>query len=41
MNVLAVLLGVAVTALVAATIIFLIFRVFSFYAGVLQDATKI
>jgi type IV pilus assembly protein PilC len=41
MNVLAVLMGVAVTALVAATIIFLIFRVFSFYAGVLQDATKI
>jgi type IV pilus assembly protein PilC len=41
MNTITVLLGVAVTALIAGVIIFLIFRVFSFYAGVLNDASKI
>jgi type IV pilus assembly protein PilC len=40
MNVLTVLMGLAVTGLIAAAIIFLIFRVFSFYTGVLNDAMK-
>jgi type IV pilus assembly protein PilC len=40
MNTITVLLGVAVTALIAGVIIFLIFRVFSFYSGVLNDALK-
>jgi hypothetical protein len=38
MNTLTVLLGVAVTGLIAAVIIFLIFRVFSFYLGTINDA---
>jgi type IV pilus assembly protein PilC len=37
MNTITVLLGVLVTALIAGVIIFLIFRVFSFYAGILTD----
>jgi type IV pilus assembly protein PilC len=41
MSTITVLLGVLVTALIAGVIIFLIFRVFSFYSGVLNDATKI
>ena len=40
MNVLTVLMGLAVTGLIAAAIIFLIFRVFGFYVGVLDDALK-
>lgn len=40
MNTLTVLLGVAVTGMIAAMIIFMIFRVFSFYTGVLDDALK-
>jgi type IV pilus assembly protein PilC len=38
MNTLTVLLGVLVTGLIAAIIIYFIFRVFSFYSGVLNDA---
>jgi type IV pilus assembly protein PilC len=38
MNTLTVLLGVAVTGLIAGVIIFLIFRVFSFYLGTINDA---
>ena len=40
MNTLTILLGLAVTGLIAAVIIFLIFRVFSFYTGTLNDALK-
>lgn len=40
MNVLTILLGVAVTVLIAAVIIFLIFRVFGFYLGTINDALK-
>ncbi len=38
MNTLTILLGFAVMALIAGVIIFLIFRVFGFYMGVLNDA---
>jgi type IV pilus assembly protein PilC len=38
MNTITILMGVLVTGLIAAVIIFLIFRVFSFYTGVLDDA---
>jgi type IV pilus assembly protein PilC len=38
MNTITVVMGVLVTALIAGVIIFLIFRVFSFYTGVLDDA---
>jgi type IV pilus assembly protein PilC len=41
MNTLTILFGLMVTALIAAVIIFLIFRVASFYIGVINDATKI
>jgi type II secretory pathway component PulF len=41
MNILTVMMGVAVTGLIAAAIIFMIFRVFGFYSGVLNDAMKI
>ncbi|MGD9721388.1 MAG: type II secretion system F family protein [Pirellulales bacterium] len=40
MNTLTILLGMAVTGLIAAVIIFLIFRVFSFYVGTINDALK-
>jgi type IV pilus assembly protein PilC len=40
MNTLTILLGLAVTAVIAGVIIFLIFRVFSFYTGTLNDALK-
>ena len=40
MNTLTVLFGLAVWGLVVAVIIFLIFRVFGFYAGVLNDALE-
>lgn len=39
-NTLTVLLGLAVTGLIGAVIIFLIFRVFSFYVGTINDALK-
>jgi type II secretory pathway component PulF len=38
MNTITVLIGVAVTALIAGLIIFLIFRVFGFYLGTINDA---
>jgi type IV pilus assembly protein PilC len=41
MNTLTILFGLVVTGLIAAVIIFMIFRVASFYIGVLNDATKI
>ena len=40
MNTLTVLMGLVVTALVGAVIIFLIFRIFSFYVGTINDALK-
>jgi len=40
MQVLTVLLGLAVTALIAGIIIFMIFRVAGFYIGVINDAAK-
>jgi type II secretory pathway component PulF len=40
MGVLTVLMGVAVFALVGLVIIFLIFRIFGFYANTLNDALK-
>ena len=40
MNTIAILLGVVVTGLIAALIIFLIFRLFSSYTGMINDAVK-
>jgi len=40
MNTITLLFGFAVTAMIAGLIIFLIFTIFSFYVGVLNDATK-
>ena len=40
MNTITVLIGLAVTALIAGLIIFLIFRVFGFYIGTINDALK-
>jgi type II secretory pathway component PulF len=40
MNTITILLGIAVTALIAGVIIFLIFRIFSFYVGAINDALK-
>ena len=40
MNTITILFGLAVTALIAGVIIFLIFTIFSFYVGVLNDATN-
>lgn len=40
MNTITLLFGLAVTALIAGVIIFLIFTIFSFYVGVLNDATN-
>ncbi len=41
MNTLTILFGLLVTGLIAGVIIFMIFRVFGFYIGVLNDASKI
>jgi type II secretory pathway component PulF len=40
MNVLTILTGLAVTGLIGAVIVFLIFRVFGFYLGTINDALK-
>jgi type IV pilus assembly protein PilC len=41
MNTLTILFGLLVTGLIAGVIIFMIFRVFGFYIGVINDASKI